>query len=80
MSQEPREAGKQWIEGVLHALADADWIQLTQIEWKNPSDGHHELVVGTPQQTLTETFHGADLEKLPTDGRSTRKEHLICMR
>ena len=69
VSQEQRETGKQWIEGVLRALADADWVRITSIEWAHGDDGLHQLVVMTPHKPLTETFRDADLERVLDDDR-----------
>ena len=67
MSQDQAETGKQWIEAVLRALAKADWVQITSMEWHERTDGVHELRVDTPQGPLSECFSRADLDKILAD-------------
>ena len=67
MSKDQGETGKQWIEAVVRALAKADWVQITSMEWHERTDGVHELRIITPQGPLSACFSGADLDKILAD-------------
>ena len=49
------------------ALADADWVRISRLDWTDRDDGLSELVIVTPETTLTETFSAAELEHAPDD-------------
>ena len=65
----PRWLKDSWKSGseLLHALEASQWVEITSIDWREREGGIHELVVVTPDGTVTEGFSGAVLQKLPAD-------------
>ncbi len=74
-----REFGKRWVSEQLSALAAAEGVDLTAIEWLVDLNGTHWVEVHTSHATLREGFREQDLAALPTDiGLKARVENRLA--